>query len=49
MMKLSTREEALHRRALDLSRKYRRLEWLLIQSLQEVECEKLHKRLGFAS
>ncbi|MGE3681709.1 MAG: HNH endonuclease [Bdellovibrionales bacterium] len=46
---LNPRLRGLHARALDLSRKHRRLEWEIVQILQEVERTKLYKRLGCSS
>lgn len=39
----------LHARAVELSRRYRETEWLIIQVLQEIDAANLYKRLGFPS
>lgn len=46
---MTTREERLHLRALELSRQHRKLESQMIQILQEIEISKLHRKMGYTS
>ena len=46
---LSSEQQKLHLRAMDLSRKHRRIESDLILVLQEIDSTKLFKKMGYAS
>jgi hypothetical protein len=49
MLPLTNEQSALHQRALNLSREHRRVEWHLIEILEEIDRTKLFKRLGCSS
>jgi hypothetical protein len=49
MISLTVQQLALHQQALDLSRELSRLEWRMIEVLQEIDQTKLYRHLGHSS